>query len=84
LKLKKYYFLCSANILVTKDGVIKLADFGIATVAEAKRSPDSKLSTLRNPDEFKDLTYDTAAVGSPHWSTKYYFTKERLLKRVVY
>jgi len=56
----------SGNILVTRHGTVKLADFGIAAVSDAQNA-EEKMATLRNVEQHKDQAPNTDAVGSPYW-----------------
>jgi len=56
-----------ANILITKDGVVKLADFGIAAVPEGQEEASATLKTIRQVDQFKNQSFNKEAVGSPYW-----------------
>lgn len=57
-----------ANILVDKNGTVKLADFGIAAVSDVQGDKEGNLATLKNFDQLKDQAPNTDAVGSPYWS----------------
>jgi serine/threonine protein kinase len=47
----------AANVLTTKEGTVKLADFGVATIAKAQR----KSMDTQNPSSAQEV------LGSPYW-----------------
>lgn len=56
-----------ANILSTKEGLIKLADFGVATKLNESRKSDSVVPALDSKEVARDVIRPNVTVGTPYW-----------------